>query len=322
MMSTTEKIAALRDIAGMNQNRFAQVIGVAASTMTRLERGTPNKPSPDTLQKIADAFNEVSLEWLENDSDETLPAQLTLKNNRPIESLNEDHEGKRLRRFVGRYKPKINQELIGQAMGVSRNQVGAYYNTQRFRQNVRTNILSALSKLLDRPVSGEEVFGSGDSTTGVSIPTNLIAIPKITLANRQGLNARQLGEIQNNFMPALRPDSAMYAPKGAITAEQVKKAYAIEIGTSDRMEPLYFPGYWVLGVGLESSEYSKLYDGTVAILTSDGEFLVKKIIANNLRTTGVIELGSYTAERGGSVQLRKQDIQILFSISGIIYGLQ
>lgn len=317
-MNASEKITALRDMLGINQNRFSQLIGVAPSTMTRLERGTPNKPSQDTLQKIADTFNEVTIEWLENDQDESMPAALTMTNERPI--AQNDHEGKRLRRFVERHKPTLNQELIGKEIGVSRNQVGAYYNTERFRQNVRINILKALGKLLDRNVTPEEVFGEA-RTAATSVPTNLIAVPRLSVADRPKLDAKYLDEVQSNFMPSMRPETAMYAPKQAVSVEQHKRAYAIEVGNSDRMEPLYFTGYWLLGLALEPADYSRLFDGSVAIVTSDGEFLLKRVIANNLRTTGVLELGSFTTERGGTVQLRKSDIQLMFSIPGIIYGL-
>lgn len=324
LMTTNEKIAALRDLIGLNQNRFAKLIGVAPSTMTRLERGAPSTASLDTLQKIANTFEEVSVDWLEDETDEKLPAHLTVRGGLPYEALTttSDHEGQRLQRFVKRYKPTLNQQVIGNQMGVSRNQVHAYYSTGRFHTHVRESLLKALSKLLDRKVTPEEVFGAERGNSSPSTQTNLVAIPRISVADRNNLTNRSfLAGLQDSFMPAVKPDTAMYAPKQVVAPEQHKRAYAIEVGTGDRMEPLYFPGYWVLGLTLEPSEYHRLYDGTVAILTADGEFMLKKVIANNLRTTGVLELGSYTAERGGTVQLRKTDIQLMFSISGIIFGI-
>ncbi|MBN8824406.1 MULTISPECIES: XRE family transcriptional regulator [unclassified Spirosoma] len=320
-MTTNEKIAAIRDLTGLNQNRFSKLIGVAPSTMTRLERGSPNKPSHDTLQKIADHFAEVTLDWLTDEDDDTLPKTITLKPGSSIESLSSpDHEGQRFRRFVERHKPKLNQNIIAESIGVSRNQVGAYYNTIRFRQSVQSALLEGLSKLLGRPVSPEEVFGAGRNA-GTNVPTNLIAVPKLSVTDRPKLSTQFLGNLQANFMPAVQMDKVMYAPKQAVTEENFKRAFAIEIAAGDRMEPLYFPGYWVLGINLEPADYSKLYDGTVAVMTNDGQFLVKKIVANNIRTTGVLELGSYIAGSGGSVQLRKSDISLMFSIAGIIFGL-
>ncbi|CAN5532609.1 hypothetical protein BH09BAC4_BH09BAC4_48550 [soil metagenome] len=320
-MTTTEKIVALRDLAGLNQNRFSKLIGVAPSTMTRLERGSPNKPSIETLQKIADVFEEVTVDWLEDDSNESLPATLTITGGTKG-APSSQKEGQRLKRFVERQSPPITQVAIAEAMGVSRNQVGSYFNTGRFREPVLNSLLAALTKVLNRPVTAEDILGNSRGTTTVSTtPTNLVAVPRLSVTDRPGLTARHLTELQQNFMPAIKPDSAMYAPKMAVTSDNLGRAYAIEVSKGDRMEPLYFPGYWLLGLVIDPNDYAKQYDGTVAVLTVDGEFMLKKILSNNIRTTDILELGSFTNERGGSVQLRKADIQVMFSIVGILFGL-
>lgn len=318
-MTTSEKIVALRDLTGLNQNRFAKLIGVAPSTMTRLERGTPNAPSLDTLQKLVDTFPEVTLDWLQDETNTQVPERLTGTASSPQE-FDDSHEGKRLRAFVNKNKPTLNQYVIAEAMGVSRNQVTSYYNTGRFRNSVQQSLLTALSKLLGRTISADEVFGSA-KRTDIATPTSLIAIPRIALSDRPKIEPAFLDTLQANFMPAVRPETALYAPKQAVTPDRLRLAFAIEVGGNDHMEPLYFPGYWVLGIRMEPTEYAKLYDGVVGVLTNDGEFLLKKVLANNLRTTDVLELGSYTIDRGGSVQLRKSDIQVMFSIQGILYGI-
>jgi transcriptional regulator with XRE-family HTH domain len=321
-MNTNEKIVALRDLSGLNQFKFSQLIGVAPSTMTRLERGAPNKPSIETLRKIAEVFEEVTLEWLEDEQNEQMPPKLTISGSRSsLEAMTApDNEGQRLRRFIERYKPLLNQQKLADVIGVTRNQVHSYTKTQRFHRDVRKSLLSALSKILDRPVTMEELFGSSGSSATLT-PTSLIAIPRLSVADRPNLSIEFVADLQNNFMPAVQPDSAMYAPKSAVAPDMLKRAYAIEVDKSDRMEPLYFPGYWVLGMTVEANEHARLHDGTVAVLTTDGEFLVKKVLANNLRTTGILELGSYSTDRGSSLQLRKTDIQLMFQIVGIIFGI-
>ncbi|GAA4464102.1 hypothetical protein GCM10023189_42870 [Nibrella saemangeumensis] len=319
VMTTNEKISAIREKVGLNQHKFSKLIGVAPSTMARWERSaSPDAPSRDALEKIAGAFNEISLEWLLDEDSTDLPESLTLsERGHKATTTKAENEGEWLRRFLDRYD--ITQQKLGDTMGVSRNQAHMYTKTARFHKEVHDSLLYALGKILGRPVATEEVFG-GSRLSRVDMrpmADTMIAVPLIRVAHRSELSEARLKQIQDEFVPALMPDSLAFAPKTAVEPGRTGRYFALEIASNDRMEPALLPGYKVLVEWLEPAQYERLSDGVVAIQQFDNGLIVKRIEANRLRNGGSLELSAYN---GSSVSLQQGDITLFFRVSRILDG--
>lgn len=322
-MTVHEKIIHLRTLAGMNQRQFAELVGLAPSTITRLENpAAPIGVSGSSLKKIASAFNEISEAWLLDDADDTLPADLTTAAATLLQraATADTHEGQALAAFLDKFdRSTLNRAMLGRQLGVSRNQVGSYLSTRRFESSVRESLLPALSVLLHRPVTEQELFGI--ATTAADPRTEqFVAVPRLTLADRRPLTGDLFRLRQLDFNPALFPDTGFFAPVDLVPVARIRAACALEVGPSDKMEPYLRPGYWVLAFLLTPDEFSRLYEGTVAIVTTDGEFLLRQIVANRLRTADVLEVGPYTPDRGSIRPLHRADIALCFSVPAILRG--
>ncbi|WP_310587118.1 helix-turn-helix transcriptional regulator [Tellurirhabdus bombi] len=315
-MTINEKIVGLREKSGLNKYKFSQLVKVAASTMGRIEEGKP--VSDDTLEKIANSFDGVTLEWLRDESRNDIP-EIRFSDELLERSGDPKNEGACLRRFLLRHD--ITQVSLAEEMGVSRTQVHYYKKTERFRRDVRDSILAAIKKIYRPDVSEEEIFGSRSTPEQRVTGADLRALPTVTAALRKSITTAMLHDIRVNFSPVFRPESATYVLKDMFTDEEFERGYAIEITHQDHMEPLLPAGHKVLGVLLDSSEYNDVTDGIIAVKIAGAEgVLVKKIVHNNLRTSGILELSSYDTSRGGSMQLRRQDIEMLFKIRRSLGG--
>lgn len=62
METIAERFKYLRNLAGMNQVEFAQIIQLSQGRLSDIERGK-NKPSADTLISVVKHFN-ISADWL------------------------------------------------------------------------------------------------------------------------------------------------------------------------------------------------------------------------------------------------------------------
>lgn len=320
-MTVHEKIALLRTMSNMNQDQFASLIRVHPSTVTRLENeNSLFQPAPETLQSIANIFNEVTVDWLTNEDDETVPDKLTSPVDLLQQGAGEGHEGRNLGAFIDRFdRHTLNNAMIARELNVSRPQIGHYRKTTRFQPAVRESLLAAISKLLHRTVTDAELFGSGADTAVNPVLEKFIEVPKLALNSRSSLSSEGFKTLQSSFAPVLEQDT-LHVPVEYVPASRFRQAIAIEVGPADQMEPLFLPGYWVLGFSLSQEEYSRHYAGSVAVLTNDGEFLVRQIVANRLKTADTLELGPYMADRDRIRAIRRSDIALFFSITHIVRG--
>jgi transcriptional regulator with XRE-family HTH domain len=55
----------------LNQKTFSEITGVARSTLSEVESGK-NRPSSELIAGIANAFNDINIEWLLTGKDEML----------------------------------------------------------------------------------------------------------------------------------------------------------------------------------------------------------------------------------------------------------
>ncbi|WP_460638624.1 helix-turn-helix domain-containing protein [Larkinella harenae] len=323
-MTVNEKIVSLREHLKMNKNRFAKFLNIAPSTMGRIEEGMPI--SLDTLNKIAKTLDGVTIDWLQDESDNEIPQTVKLSDD--MISSSERHEGRRLRNFLRRND--IPQKRLADQLGVSKTQVYHYLGSERFHRNVYDSLLAAFRVLLRPDITESEIFGSTrrDRDSSVQLPkveplqrSDFRGIPAITAEMRRSISAEAITELRQNFAPALRPDSATYIVKDMLSEEEFEKAYSLEVVASDHMEPLLPAGFKVLGLLLKPEEYGLITSGVVAIkIQGAPSLLLKKVMSNNLRTTGILELGSYNIGLGGTIQVREQDIEIMFRVPQSLGG--
>lgn len=322
-MTVNEKIVAVRSKLDLNRNKFAKLVNIAPSTIARIEEG--GSVSVETLEKIAGTLEGVTVDWLRDDSNHEIPSSIRFSEHYIETGINDSgHEGKRLKRFLMRHE--ISQSDLAKQLGVSRTQVHHYTGTERFHRDVRDSFLAAFHSMLERPVTQTELFGSSEpelnnAVEGKTKYSDFRGVPTIDSDVRRSISADEIRKLREDFAPAIAPELATYINKSMIGDSDFKKTYAITIVPSDHMEPLLPAGFKVLGMLLTESEYDTVTDGVVAlkIKGTDG-VIVKKIVSNNLRTTGILELSSYDLHRGGSVQVRLQDIELMMKVTRSLGG--
>jgi len=66
-----DRITLIRKYKLLNQKTFSEITGVARSTLSEVESGK-NRPSSELIAGIANAFNDINIEWLLTGKDEML----------------------------------------------------------------------------------------------------------------------------------------------------------------------------------------------------------------------------------------------------------
>ena len=66
-----DRITLIRKYKLLNQKTFSEITGVARSTLSEVESGK-NRPSSEFIAGIANAFNDINIEWLLTGKDEML----------------------------------------------------------------------------------------------------------------------------------------------------------------------------------------------------------------------------------------------------------
>lgn len=66
-----DRITLIRKHKLLNQKTFSELTGVARSTLSEVESGK-NRPSSELIAGIANAFNDINIEWLLTGKDEML----------------------------------------------------------------------------------------------------------------------------------------------------------------------------------------------------------------------------------------------------------
>lgn len=66
-----DRITLIRKYKLLNQKIFSEITGVARSTLSEVESGK-NRPSSELIAGIANAFNDINIEWLLTGKDEML----------------------------------------------------------------------------------------------------------------------------------------------------------------------------------------------------------------------------------------------------------
>ena len=66
-----DRITLIRKYKLLNQKTFSEITGVARSTLSEVESGR-NRPSSELIAGIANAFNDINIEWLLTGKDEML----------------------------------------------------------------------------------------------------------------------------------------------------------------------------------------------------------------------------------------------------------
>jgi len=66
-----DRITLIRKYKLLNQKTFSEITGVSRSTLSEVESGK-NRPSSELIAGIANAFNDINIEWLLTGKDEML----------------------------------------------------------------------------------------------------------------------------------------------------------------------------------------------------------------------------------------------------------
>ena len=297
--------------------KFARLTGVNAETLLRIERRS--EATNRILSRISGVFQHVTPDMLAND-DIDMPADLSLATaaisdrRRDEETGIAPREGAQLLRYMDRIGMK--QSELSALMGVSRVQVHAYTKTVQFQAEVKGAILAALG------VPAGVVFSERRLLTaqshGTQSPVTMVPLPLVRPADR-GITEADLLKLRTDFVPAENPGRVYYANADflAYSPADLLDALAIEVAERDYMAPILRTGAIVLAMNTQKENWPDVANGSVAILTKN-KIIVCRVFRNELRTANFIEVGAYDRNRGGTISLRSEDIQALYTITHIL----
>jgi transcriptional regulator with XRE-family HTH domain len=83
----SERITIFREYKNLKQSVFARLIGVSRSTLSEIENGKNNAPSTSVIVGIANAFNDINIEWLLTGKGDMLKADIEDNKSVDIEKI-------------------------------------------------------------------------------------------------------------------------------------------------------------------------------------------------------------------------------------------
>ena len=315
-MNLAQKIGRLQEISeAPTFTRFAELVGVNAVTLHRMESlGTATER---IYERLADAYDGLTIDDLRDDERE-LPEGISLSVHhrehlqREMADSGVVHEGQMLKNYLK--KAHIKQSDLADALKVSREQVHSYLKSTRFRPHVRQNVLDALG------ASEAQVFGNKLSRTAPAKATGvpMLALPLLKPAMRQ-VTPDALKTFRSGFM--VTPDMTFYLHADLIAAQpdELPDLVAIEVIETDHLIPAFHTGAVVLARALDAADWAGISESVVAVLV-DGRLKLRQVYRNDLRTSNVLEIGPIDRARGGTQTLRKDDIQVLFLVTNILFS--
>ena len=99
-----DRITLIRKYKLLNQKTFSEITGVARSTLSEVESGK-NRPSSELIAGIANAFNDINIEWLLTGKDEMLKFDINEMSKveqilELVEPLNDNRKDELLRTII------------------------------------------------------------------------------------------------------------------------------------------------------------------------------------------------------------------------------
>ncbi len=318
-MFLAEKIDRMQEVADVSLADFADLVGVNTATLRRLkQRGDA---TDRILQRLVRPFEGLTIEMLRDDK-VGLPDSLALSADaRAQVPASEDlSEGRKLSRYLDRL-PRGARAKLADTIGVSRPQVNAYEHSERFRPEVRQAILTALG-VDEQVVFGNRILSNVSPLLARPGSRDRVALPLIDQDNRPA-TAAELLALSRDFSPDdTDPQNVRYVEGSLFMGKPgaAPSSLAIAVSTSDNMEPRLLPGAVVLAQVLGADSWPLLADAIVALVTPGQALRVYRVHRNDLRTTGTLEIGAFDRNRGGSMTLRRDDIELLYHVTAILYS--
>ena len=317
-----DKIKLIQQALDLNSTEFADRVGISSATMSRINAEQGATASMKTLEKISKNVQGLTLDWFFDATVTALPNGLNIA---PPPS-NENWEGSRLRRF--RRRQELSQIQVAEASATPASNYSYYEKSQQIRPDIRSKLLEAFTRLLQRPVSELEVFGrTSDLRPMTTNETGSFPIPRIPLSMRPKLTPALIESLQYAPANGQNTDQVYYIDSHLLLARQenipagdLTDYFALEFGSNDRMEPLRAGG-WLLAHLMNPSQYSRLGDELVAVFTRHGGFYIRRIQRNALSgSTPELILVPYLNDTGAQISVRADDINLLFYIPTILHG--
>lgn len=304
-MNFGEKVKLLRDHLNLSRSAFASTIGVSLDTIQRAERQNPERENQYILSGVVRVFPGV--ESFFSGQSQDLPDNLlrSLALDKP--TAPSTAEGEILRNFLSR--KGIMQKELAEKLGLSAAQVNHYLKTENLRSDVKRKIADALN-FPETLIFPQPIVNFSPNCT------DIVALPIFYATDRSYLTNQSLIDTLENF--SSESSKRYFMDKQAMHTNELKKAFIIEATHFDNMQPILPASARALAILLHPDQYDTLMNDFVLISFNIKNIMIRKIAANNLRTTNSLELSTLD---GGTITVRRSDINFICVLKKAIVDL-